>query len=76
MILKNNTKDVRKMGAYSAIQVLVNTSPYLTFKKLVQKTQDDNNDNLSILINTAKSRNIRVRESYLRFLSDYVEYAS
>lgn len=75
-LLKLNAKDVKKMSAYAAIQVLVNTSPYLSFKKLSQKHQEEYQDNLSILINAAKNKNIKVRNSYLEFLSDYVEYAS
>ena len=41
--LMQNSKDIRKMGAYSAIKSMVIHSPYLIFKKLLQKRGDADN---------------------------------
>ena len=65
--LMENSKDIKKMGAYSAIKSMVVYSPYLTFKKLLQK-REDGNDNLEILIQTSRSKNIKVRQAFLNFL--------
>jgi hypothetical protein len=35
--LEGNVKDIKKMGAYSALVAIVEQSPYLAFKKLPQK---------------------------------------
>jgi hypothetical protein len=65
---------VKKIGAYSALKILVQTSPYITFKKLSQKQKDNNQDNLSLVITSARVKNIKIRISYLNFLSAYIEY--
>lgn len=73
--IMENSKDVRKMGAYFALKSIVIYSPYLAFKKLLQK-REDGLDNLEILILTSNSRNARVREAYLSFLNEYVQYVA
>lgn len=67
-MLEGNSKDVRKMGAYSAIMAIVEHSPYLAFKKLLQKRKEEGSDNLQTLINASKSKNIKVRYYYIKFL--------
>jgi hypothetical protein len=67
-LLEGNSKDVRKMGAYSAIMAIVEHSPYLAFKKLLQKRKEEGSDNLQTLINASKSKNIKVRYYYIKFL--------
>ena len=67
-MLEGNSKDVRKMGAYSAIMAIVEHSPYLAFKKLLQKRKEEGSDNLQALINASKSKNIKVRYYYIKFL--------
>ena len=56
------------MGAYSAIMAIVEHSPYLAFKKLLQKRKEEGSDNLQTLINASKSKNIKVRYYYIKFL--------
>lgn len=56
------------------LRILVCTSPYITFKKLMQKQKNSNLDNLSLTIASAKVRNIKVRLAYLNFLVEYVKY--
>lgn len=70
----SNSKDVKRIGAYSMIKVLVMTSPYITFKKFLQKQKNNNTDNFSLIIEASKVRNIKVREAYLAFLKEYVKY--
>ena len=65
----SNVKDVRKMSAYAILRVLVIQSPYITFKKILQKQKNKNEDNLSLITSVAKSKNIKVRKSYLKFIS-------
>lgn len=67
-------KDVRKMSAYAILRVLVIQSPYITFKKILQKQKSRNEDNLSLITSVAKSKNIKVRKSYLKFISEYIQY--
>ena len=67
-MLEGNSKDVRKMGAYSAIMAIVEHSPYLAFKKLLQKRKEEGSDNLQTLINASKSKNIKVRYYYIKLL--------
>jgi hypothetical protein len=67
-------KDVRKMSAYAILRVLVIESPYITFKKILQKQKSRNEDNLSLITSVAKSKNIKVRKSYLKFISEYIQY--
>lgn len=62
------------MGAYSALVAIVEHSPYLAFKKLLQKRKEDGADNLQVLINASKSKNIKIRQSYINFLSEYIAY--
>jgi hypothetical protein len=62
-------KDVRKMSVYAILRVLVIQSPYITFKKILQKQKSRNEDNLSLITSVAKSTNIKVRKSYLKFIS-------
>jgi hypothetical protein len=74
-ILENgSSKDVRKMGAYATLRILVASSPYITFKKLLQKQKSSNLDNLSLAIASARVRNLKVRLAYLHFLVEYVKY--
>lgn len=61
-------KDVKKMGVYSTLKILVLTSPYITFKKLLQKQKNSNLDNLALVIGSAKAKNIKIRIAYLNFL--------
>jgi len=68
-MLAGNVKDVRKMSAYSILRVLVIQSPYITFKKILQKQKNRNEDNLSLITNVAKCKNIKVRKAYLKFVS-------
>lgn len=70
----SNVKDVRKMSAYAILRVLVIESPYITFKKILQKQKSRNEDNLSLITSVAKSKNIKVRKSYLKFISEYIQY--
>lgn len=70
----NNSKDVKKMGAYSVLRILVVTSPYITFKKLLHKQKNSNLDNLSLAIASARVKNLKVRLAYLQFLIEYVKY--
>jgi hypothetical protein len=65
---------VCKIGTYGVLRILVCTSPYITFKKLMQKQKNSNLDNLSLAIASAKIRNIKVRQAYLKFLIEYVKY--
>ena len=65
------------MGAYSVIRILISKSPYITFKKLLQKQKKESeNDitNLGVLIRIGRSKNIKLRKSYLRFLEEYIHY--
>lgn len=75
-LLEGNSKDVRKMGAYSALMAIVEHSPYLAFKKLLQKHNNrlDGVDNLQILIDASKTKNIKVRQFYINFLEQYMSY--
>ncbi len=59
-ILSNNSKDSKKIAAYSVVKILVEQSPYITFKKLLQK-QKNGRDNLDILIQNPKNKSIKVR---------------
>lgn len=70
----SSVKDVRKMSAYAILRVLVIESPYITFKKILQKQKSRNEDNLSLITSVAKSKNIKVRKSYLKFISEYIQY--
>ena len=56
------------------LKILVLTSPYITFKKLLQKQKTSNLDNLTLLITSAKVKNIKVRVAYLNFLVEYIKY--
>lgn len=62
------------MSAYSILRVLVIQSPYITFKKILQKQKNRNQDNLSLITNIAKNKNIKVRKAYLKFISQYIQY--
>lgn len=62
------------MGAYAILRILVTTSPYITFKKLLQKQKNSNLDNLSLAIASAKVKNLKVRMAYFQFLVEYVKY--
>jgi len=64
----NNSKDVKKIGAYTLLRVLLINSPYMAFKKLVQKQRNNNLDNLSLVISASKTKNEKVRKAYLKFL--------
>jgi hypothetical protein len=50
------------------------TSPYITFKKFLQKQKNNNFDHLSLVIGASKVKNIKVRNAYLDFLKEYVKY--
>ena len=59
------------MGAYSVIRILISKSPYITFKKLLQKQKkesDNDTTNLGILVKVGKNKSIKLRKYYLRFL--------
>jgi hypothetical protein len=62
------------MGAYATLRILVASSPYITFKKLLQKQKSSNLDNLSLAIASARVKNLKVRLAYLQFLVEYVKY--
>ncbi len=47
------------------IKVLVVTSPYITFKKFLQKQKNSSLDNLSLIIAASKVKNARIRTAYL-----------
>lgn len=62
------------MAAYAVLRILVGASPYIAFKKLLQKQRNNNLDNLSLVIAAAKVRSLRVRQAYLLFLEEYAKY--
>lgn len=62
------------MSVYSILKVLVIESPYITFKKILQKQKTRNEDNLSLITSTARSKNIKVRKAYLKFINEYIQY--
>jgi hypothetical protein len=68
------SKDIRKIGVYSILKVLVRTSPYITFKKFLQKHKNTHFDNLYTVINASRVKNIRIRNAYLQFLREYIRY--
>lgn len=51
-------------------------SPYMSFKKLVQKQRSCNLDNLSLVISASKTKNEKVRKAYLKFLFEYLKYVA
>jgi len=74
-ILDNsNTKDIRKIGIFSILKILIRTSPYITFKKFFQKIKNSNMDNFHIITTTSRSKNIKLRNSFLYFLDEYIKY--
>lgn len=74
MLEGTSGKEVRKIGAYAVMEILVSTSPYVTFKKLLQKQRNSNLDNLSLAISASRVKSIKVRQAYLQFLTEYVKY--
>jgi hypothetical protein len=62
------------MGAYSALMAIVEQSPYLAFKKFPQKHKEYNMDNLQVVINASKTKNIKIRQYYIKFLEEYINY--
>lgn len=69
-----NVKDIRKIGIYSILKILVRLSPYITFKKFLQKTKNSPYDNFHTVISVPKSKNIKLRIAYLQFLQEYIKY--
>ena len=56
------------MGAYSGLMAIIEHSPYLAFKKLLQKRKEEGSDNLQVLVNASKTKNIKLAQYYVNFL--------
>ena len=62
------------MCIFEILKILIRKCPYITFKKILNKSKNNNYDNFQIIITVSKSRNIKVRNSYLDFISEYIKY--
>lgn len=68
------------MGGYSIVRILINQSPYITFKRLLKKRKRADGTfeepDLELIMREGKSRSLKIRKEYIRFLEEYVKYIS